>query len=67
MRALAGLRQTARFQPGVQFGVVGKVQPRREQVLARVAELVLDPGFRRGRLCPFCQPAAGVQATGSTG
>ena len=59
MRALARLRQTARFQPGVQLGVIGKVQPRREQALARVADLVLD--------LAFSEPADGVQAVGPRG
>jgi hypothetical protein len=36
------LGETARLQPGVQLGIAGKVQPRREQVLARIADLVLD-------------------------
>src|SRR5215469_15837393 len=42
MHARAGLGETARFQPGIELGVVGKVQPRCEQALAHVADLVLD-------------------------
>src|SRR5262249_58200793 len=42
VHARAGLGEAARFQPGIELGVVGKVQPRCEQSLARVADLVLD-------------------------
>src|SRR5579884_764622 len=52
MRALARLGEAARLQPGIQLGVIAEVQSRREQVLARVADLVLDlallPARRRG-------------------
>ena len=45
MGAVAGLGETARLQPRVQLGIIGKVQPQREQPLAHVADLVLDSGF----------------------
>ena len=65
-------------QPGVQLlprvrasrgprtGSARHSQPRREEALAHDPDLVLDPRFREGRLCPFSQPEAGVQAVGST-
>jgi hypothetical protein len=53
-------------QPGVQLLVARHSQPRREEALAHYPDLVLDPRFREGRLCPFSQPEAGVQAVGST-
>jgi hypothetical protein len=53
-------------QPGVQLLVARHAQPRREETLAHHPDLVLDPRFREGRLWPFSQPEAGVQAVGST-
>ena len=53
-------------QPGVQLLVARHSQPRREEALAHYPDLVLDPRFREGRLCPFSQPEAGVQTVGST-
>ena len=57
-----GVSDTAIEKPSVQLLVAGHPQPRREEALAHHP----DPGFRRGRLWPFSQPEAGVQATGST-
>ena len=45
-------------QPGVQFVVALEPQPRREEALAGEPDLFST--------CPFSQPEAGVQATGST-
>jgi len=42
MRALACLGEAARLQPGVELVIIGKVQPGREQMLAQIADLVLD-------------------------
>jgi hypothetical protein len=53
-------------QPGVQLLVARHSQPRREEALTHYPDLVLDPRLRGGRLCPFSQPEAGVQAVGST-
>ena len=42
MRVLPCLSQAARLQPGVELVIIGKVQPGREQMLAQIADLVLD-------------------------
>ena len=61
-----GVGDTSVEQPGVQLLVARHPQPRREETLAHHPDLVLDPRLREGRLCPFSQPEAGVQAVGST-
>ena len=61
-----GIGNAAVEQPGVQLLKALHPQPGRKEALAHHANLVLDPRLRGGRLCPFSQPAAGVQATGST-
>src|SRR5205807_6102602 len=45
MHALPRLGEATRLQPGVELGIAGKVQPRRKQVLADIADLVLDLPF----------------------
>src|SRR5262249_61198616 len=42
MGARARLGETAPLQPGIELGVVVKVQPLREHVLSSVADLALD-------------------------
>jgi len=73
-----GVGDTSIEQPGVQLlprvrasrgprtGSARHPQPRGEETLAHHPDRVLDPRFREGRLCPFSQPEAGVQAVGST-
>jgi len=61
-----GMQDALLNQPGIQLVVALHPQPRCEEPLAPLAQLVLDPRLRGGRLCPFSRPDAGVQATGST-
>ncbi len=72
-----GVGDASAEQPGVQLlprvrasrgprtGSARHPLPRREETLAHQSNLVLDLRFRGGRLCPFSQPEAGVQAAGS--
>ena len=72
-----GVGDASAEQPGVQLlprvrasrgprtGSARHPLPRREKTPAHYPDLVLDLRFRGGRLCPFSQPEAGVQAAGS--
>ena len=54
----AGIRDAMIEQPGIQLVITLHLQPRREKLFAHQSNLVLT--------CPFSQPEADVQATGST-
>ena len=66
-----GMGDTLIDQPGIEFVIGAKTQPRRKKALPHKTGLVLNLSVRAayaafGRGPPEPQPEAGVQATGST-